>query len=95
MNTEIMAMTMAVDSTNVPSSGNIYVTIPYGNKPDKLFGFDKNGNNLGGNPRDDSGSKKSCGVTVDSNGHIWIGDDLNKPSRSTPQPGCRSNIRFR
>jgi hypothetical protein len=69
---------IAVDNSATPSNGNVYVEqqfpegFPYPPGRNTVFAFDEDGNYLF---RIDRGEgAETCGVGVDSEGHIWVAD---------------------
>ncbi len=68
---------ISVDNTNLPSAGNIYYVEvkERGKGGDILYGFNSNGEPLGGEyPQEIPEPVSACGDAVDGEGHIWIAD---------------------
>jgi phosphodiesterase/alkaline phosphatase D-like protein len=68
---------ISVDNTNLPSAGNIYYVEvkERGKGGDVLYGFNSNGEPLGGEyPQEIPEPTSACGDAVDGEGHIWIAD---------------------
>jgi phosphodiesterase/alkaline phosphatase D-like protein len=68
---------ISVDNTNLPSAGNIYYVEvkERGKGGDVLYGFNSNGEPLGGEyPQEIPEPTSACGDAVDGEGHVWIAD---------------------
>lgn len=73
-----LARVLAVDNSGTASSGNFYYlekNNSYETRPSVLWGFNAAGEPLGGEfPVELTPPIDGCGVNVDAEGHIWVGD---------------------
>lgn len=64
------ALRIAVDNSNTPSHGNIYID----NGRNAIVGFNSEGTALG-SPFPLSGFQNSCGMAVDTHGNLWVSEE--------------------